>query len=64
LVTFGGLTGADVKQKCTGTLLKANIMIGSLGGTRRELKDLVDNHDKLLVKAWSKFSINNIKKAL
>jgi D-arabinose 1-dehydrogenase-like Zn-dependent alcohol dehydrogenase len=39
-------------------------LIGSHGGTRRQLKDLIDNHDKLLVKAWNRFSIDNIKEAL
>ena len=64
LVSFGGLTGADVKLNAQALYSRQIKLIGSTAGTRRELKDLIDNHDKLQVKAWKRFSLNNIKEAL
>ena len=65
LVTFGGLTGADVKLNVQALYSKQIKLIGSTGGTRRELKDLIDNHDKLLqIKAWKRFDLDNIQQAL
>jgi D-arabinose 1-dehydrogenase-like Zn-dependent alcohol dehydrogenase len=39
-------------------------LIGCTGGTRRELKELIDNHDKLQVKIWKRFDLNNVQEAL
>ncbi|MFL6522635.1 MAG: hypothetical protein ACJ71B_04050 [Nitrososphaera sp.] len=39
-------------------------MIGSANGTRRELKDLIDNYDKLQINAWKRFDLGNIQQAL
>jgi D-arabinose 1-dehydrogenase-like Zn-dependent alcohol dehydrogenase len=64
LVTFGGLTGADVKLNVQALYSKQIKLIGSTGGTRRELNDLIDNHDKLQIKAWKRFDLDNIKEAL
>jgi NADPH:quinone reductase-like Zn-dependent oxidoreductase len=64
LVTFGGLTGADVKLNVQALYSKQIKLIGSTGGTRRELKDLIDNHDNLQVKAWKRFDLDNIQQAL
>jgi NADPH:quinone reductase-like Zn-dependent oxidoreductase len=64
LVTFGGLTGADVKLNVQALYSKQIKLIGSTGGTRRELKDLVENHDKLQVKTWKRFDLDNIQQAL
>jgi NADPH:quinone reductase-like Zn-dependent oxidoreductase len=64
LVSFGGLTGADVKLNVQALYRKQIKLIGSTGGTRRELKDLIDNHDKLQVKVWKRFDLGNIKEAL
>jgi D-arabinose 1-dehydrogenase-like Zn-dependent alcohol dehydrogenase len=64
LVTFGGLTGADVKLNVQVLYSKQIKLIGSTGGTRRELKDLIDNHDKLKINAWKRFDLNNIQQAL
>ena len=64
LVSFGGLTGADVKLNVQALYSKQVKLIGSTGGTRRELKDLIDNHDKLQIKAWKRFDLDNIQRAL
>jgi NADPH:quinone reductase-like Zn-dependent oxidoreductase len=64
LVSFGGLTGADVKLNVRSLYSRQIKLIGSTGGTRRELKDLIDNHDKLQVKVWKRFDLDNIQEAL
>lgn len=64
LVTFGGLTGADVKLNVQALYSKQIKLIGSTGGTRRELKDLIDNHYNLQVKAWKRFDLENVQEAL
>jgi D-arabinose 1-dehydrogenase-like Zn-dependent alcohol dehydrogenase len=64
LVSFGGLTGADVKLNVQAMYSKQIKLIGSTGGTRKELKDLIDNHDKLEVKAWKRFNLDDIQQAL
>jgi NADPH:quinone reductase-like Zn-dependent oxidoreductase len=64
LVSFGVLTGADVKLNVQALYSKQVKLIGSHSGTRRELKDLIDNHDKLQVKAWKRFNLDNIQQAL
>lgn len=64
LITFGGLTGADVKLNVQALYSKQIKLIGSTGGTRRELKDLIDNHDNLQIKAWKRFDLDNIQQAL
>ena len=64
LVSFGVLTGADVKLNVQALYSKQIKLIGSHSGTRRELKDLIDNHDKLQVKAWKRFNLDKIQQAL
>ena len=64
LVSFGGLTGADVKLDVRALYTRQIKLIGSTGGTRRELKDLIDNHGKLQVKIWKRFALDNIQQAL
>ena len=64
LVTFGGLTGADVKLNVRALYSKQIKLIGSTGGTRRELRDLIDNHDQIQIKAWKRFNLDNIQEAL
>ena len=63
-VSFGGLTGAEVKLNVQAMYSRQIKLIGSTGGTRRELKDLIDNHDKLQVRVWKRFDLENIKEAL
>src|SRR5919206_1378405 len=63
-IAFGGLTGADVKLNVQALYSKQIKLIGSTGGTRKELKNLIDNHDKIQVKAWKRFDLDNIQKSL
>ena len=39
---FGGLTGADVKLNVQALYSKQIKLIGSTGGTRKELQELID----------------------
>ena len=64
LVSFGMLTGVDVKLNVRELYSKQIKLIGSTGGTRKELKDLIDNPDKLQVKVWKRFALEDIQQAL
>jgi NADPH:quinone reductase-like Zn-dependent oxidoreductase len=64
LVSFGGLTGADVKLNIQSLYSRQIKLIGSTGGTRKELGDLIDNHDKLQLKKWKRFDLDNVQEAL
>ncbi len=66
LVTFGGLTGADVKLNVQSLYRKQIKLIGSTGGTRKELQDLITIASKegLKVKVWKKFKLDDVKEAL
>jgi NADPH:quinone reductase-like Zn-dependent oxidoreductase len=64
-IAFGGLSGADVKLNVQSLYSKQIKLIGSTGGTRRELQELVDTSSKQLkVRVWKKFKLDNIKEAL
>ena len=64
LVSFGGLTGADVKLNIQSLYSRQIKLIGSTGGTRKELRDLIANHDKLQLKKWKRFDLDNVQEAL
>jgi NADPH:quinone reductase-like Zn-dependent oxidoreductase len=64
LVSFGMLTGVDVKLNVRELYSKQIKLIGSTSGTRKELKDLIDNPDKLQVKVWKRFALEDIQQAL
>ena len=65
-VAFGGLTGADVKLNVQSLYTKQIKLIGSTGGTRNELRELIDiaTTDGLKVKVWKKLKLENVKEAL
>jgi NADPH:quinone reductase-like Zn-dependent oxidoreductase len=64
-IAFGGLSGADVKLNVQSLYSKQIKLIGSTGGTRRELQELVDTSSKQLkVRVWKKFKLEDIKEAL
>ncbi|HEX9318751.1 MAG TPA: alcohol dehydrogenase catalytic domain-containing protein [Nitrososphaeraceae archaeon] len=65
-VSFGGLTGADVKLNIQSLYRKQIKLIGSTGGTRNELRKLIDiaTNDGLKVKVWKKLKLDNVKEAL
>jgi D-arabinose 1-dehydrogenase-like Zn-dependent alcohol dehydrogenase len=64
LVSFGGHTGPDVKINVQALYSKQIKLIGSTCGTRRELRDLFDNYDKLHVNVWKTFDFDNIQEVL
>ena len=64
LVTFGGLTGADVKLNVQSLYSKQIKLVGSTGGSRKEFKELVDMSGELKVKIWKRFKLDNAKEAL
>jgi NADPH:quinone reductase-like Zn-dependent oxidoreductase len=65
LVTFGGLTGPGVNLDIQSLYSKQIKLIGSTGGARAELRELVENSAKYLkVKVWKRFSLENAKEAV
>ena len=63
-VAFGGLTGADVKLNVQSLYSKQIKLIGSTGGTRKELQELIDMSNELKVKVWKKFKLEDVREAL
>jgi len=65
-VAFGGLTGVDVKLNIQSLYTKQIKLIGSTGGTRNELRELINIASKegLKVKVWKKFKLDDVKEAL
>lgn len=57
LVTFGGLTGADVKLNIQSLYRKQIKLIGSNGSTRKEFEDVIDMSGKLKVRVWKRFKL-------
>ena len=66
LVTFGSITGADVKLNIQSLYYKQIKLIGATGGTRKELKEILTTFSAkdLKVKVWKRFSIQDARKAL
>jgi NADPH:quinone reductase-like Zn-dependent oxidoreductase len=64
LVTFGGLTGADVKLNVQSLYLRQVKLIGSTGGTRKQLKDILDISNELKIKVWRRLKLEETKEAL
>jgi NADPH:quinone reductase-like Zn-dependent oxidoreductase len=64
-VAFGGLTGADIKLNVQSLYTKQIKLIGSTGGTRKELQELIDmSSTELKVRVWKKFRLEEVKEAL
>jgi NADPH:quinone reductase-like Zn-dependent oxidoreductase len=65
-VAFGGLTGADVKLNVQALYSKQIKLIGSTGGTRKELQELIiiSSSKQLKVRVWKKFKLEDTKEAL
>ena len=64
LVTFGGLTGADVKLNVQSLYTRQIKLIGSSRGTRAELKDLINTSKELKTKVWERFKLDETKEAI
>jgi D-arabinose 1-dehydrogenase-like Zn-dependent alcohol dehydrogenase len=63
-VTFGALTGADVKINVQSLYLTQVKLIGSTGGTRKQLKDVLSMSNQLKIKVWKTFKLEETKDAL
>lgn len=64
LVTFGGLTGADVKLNVQALYRKQIKLIGSNGSTRKEFREVIDMSKELKVRVWKRFKLEDAKEAL
>jgi NADPH:quinone reductase-like Zn-dependent oxidoreductase len=64
LVTFGGLTGPDVKLNVKSLYLKQVKLIGSTGGTRKQLKDLLSISNEIKIRVWKRFKLEETREAL
>ena len=63
-MTFGGLTGADVKLNVQSLYSKQIRLIGSTGGTRKDFTELIDMSKELKKRVWKKFTLDEAKEAL
>jgi NADPH:quinone reductase-like Zn-dependent oxidoreductase len=63
-VTFGGLTGADVKLNVQALYSKQIKLIGCTGGTRKEMTEVIDMSKELKTRVWKKFTLDEAKEAL
>lgn len=64
LVTFEVLTGENVKLNVRSLYSKQIKLIGSTGGTRIQLEELIDLSKELKTRIWKKFKIDNTHEAL
>jgi NADPH:quinone reductase-like Zn-dependent oxidoreductase len=64
LVTFGGLTGADVKLNVQSLYSRQVKLIGSTGGTRNDFNQIIDMSKELKIRVWKKFKLDEAKQAL
>jgi D-arabinose 1-dehydrogenase-like Zn-dependent alcohol dehydrogenase len=58
------LTGPHVKLNVQSLYTRQIKLIGSTGGTRKELYELIDNSKELKVRVWRGSKLENIKEAL
>ena len=63
-VTFGGLTGAEVKLDVQTLYRKQIKLIGSNASTRKEFYDVIDMSRELKVRVWKRFKLEDAKEAL
>ena len=63
-VTFGGLTGADVKLNVQSLYSKQIKLIGCNGGTRKEMTEVIDMSKELKTWVWKIFTLDEAKEAL
>ena len=61
-VTFGGLTGADVKLNIQSLYSKQVKIIGSNGSTRKEFKDVIDMSKQLKSEFGKGLNLKMLKK--
>ena len=60
------MTGADVKLNVQALCSKQIKLIGSTGGTRKEMQELIDisSYKQLKVRVWKKFNLEDAKEAI
>jgi NADPH:quinone reductase-like Zn-dependent oxidoreductase len=63
-ITFGGLTGAEVKLNVQSLYSNHIKLIGSTGGTRKDFREIIDMSKELKVRVWKKFKLDETKEAL
>jgi NADPH:quinone reductase-like Zn-dependent oxidoreductase len=63
-VTFGGLTGADVKLNVQSLYSKQIKLVGCNGGTRKDMTEVIDMSKELKIRVWKKFTLDEAKEAL
>jgi NADPH:quinone reductase-like Zn-dependent oxidoreductase len=65
-VTFGTLSGPDIKLNLQSLYTKQIKLIGSTGGSRGEMQEVIDmaTSKQLKVKVWKKFKLDNVKEAI
>jgi NADPH:quinone reductase-like Zn-dependent oxidoreductase len=65
-VTFGTLSGPDIKLNLQSLYTRQIKLIGSTGGTRRELQEVIDMaaNKEIRVKIWKKLKIDSVKEAI
>lgn len=63
-VTFGALTGGEVKLPISTLYSKHQRLIGSTGGSRKDLQELIELSRDCKVRVWKKFKLEDGRKAL
>ena len=65
-VTFGTLSGPDIKLNFQSLYTKQMKLICSTGGNRKELQEVIDMaaNKEIRVKVWKKFKLDNVKEAI
>lgn len=65
-VTFGTLSGPDIKLNLQSLYTRQIKLIGSTGGNRKELQEVIDMaaNKEIRVKVWKKFKLDNVKEAI
>jgi len=63
-VAFGGLTGVDVKLNVQSLYTKQIKLIGSTGGSRKELQEFLGMSRELQVRGWNTFKYQDLKQAI
>src|SRR5919108_5031083 len=65
-VTFGTLSGPDIKLNLQSLYTKQIKLIGSTGGNRKELEEVIDMaaNKEIRVKVWKRFKLDNVTEAI
>ena len=65
-VTFGTLSGPDIKLNLQSLYTRQIKLIGSTGGTRKELQEVIDMaaDKEIRVKIWKELKLDNVKEVI